>query len=371
MRAQAKQARHEEEEESAFVSMTDMTVGFLFIMMILLAFFASQMRDPDSVSKTEFDAVIAQRDILKQERDAFERESIEWRTIAETRAIRIAELEALLAQLRQERDALEAEVQRLEIQRDELKASLTSAEQEIQRLLKRIAELEEDITVKDARIEELQRQLAELQKVDPLEAYLAQVAQVRRQVLVRLRDAIRADFPDLQVELSEESDAIRFQGEGLFASGRSNLARDKAEIVSRLAQRLDEVLPCFTLGEASQFDSDCNPGFVMIEAVQIEGHTDNEGSDQLNRNLSAARANSTFFAMTGAADSVMQHLNLKRQPVLSVAAYGPDRPVATNETLEGRATNRRIDLRFIMVTPQDTDGIEMIRRALETIGGQQ
>lgn len=370
MRAQAKQVRHEEEEESAFVSMTDMTVGFLFIMMILLAFFASQMRDPDSVSKTEFDAAIAQRDTFKQERDAFERESIEWRTIAETRAIRIAELEAMLAQLSQERDALEAEVQRLVIQLDELKASLTSAQLEIQRLLKRIAELENEIAAKDARIEELQRKLAELQKVDPLEAYLAQVAQARRQVLVRLRDAIRADFPDLQVELSEESDALRFQGEGLFASGRSDLAGNKAEIVSRLAQRLDEVLPCFTLGEASQFDSACNPGFVMIEAVQIEGHTDNVGSDQLNRNLSAARANSTFFAMTGAAEGVMQHLNLKRQPVLSVAAYGPDRPVATNDTPEGRATNRRIDLRFIMVTPQDTDGIEIIRQALETIGGQ-
>lgn len=108
----------------------------------------------------------------------------------------------------------------------------------------------------------------------------------------------------------------------------------------------------------------------MIEAVQIEGHTDNVGSDQLNRNLSAARANRTFFEMTGAADGVLQHLNLKRQPVLSMAAYGPDRPVTTNDTAEGRSTNRRNDLRFIMVTPQDTDGIEVIRQALETVGGQ-
>ncbi|MBD3623826.1 MAG: OmpA family protein, partial [Rhodobacteraceae bacterium] len=113
------------------------------------------------------------------------------------------------------------------------------------------------------------------------------------------------------------------------------------------------------------------PDFVMIEAVQIEGHTDDVGTDRVNRNLSAARANSTFFPMTQAAERVMQHQNLKRQPVLSVAAYGPDRPVASNETPEGRATNRRIDLRFIMVTPQDTDGIEIIREALESVGEQQ
>ncbi|WP_106744675.1 OmpA family protein [Yoonia maritima] len=105
----------------------------------------------------------------------------------------------------------------------------------------------------------------------------------------------------------------------------------------------------------------------MIEAVQIEGHTDDVGTDRLNRTLSAARANNTFFAMTQAAQGVMQHQNLKSQPVLSVAAYGPDRPVASNDTREGQATNRRIDLRFIMVTPQDTDGIEVVRKALESV----
>ncbi len=39
MRANASRKRtHEEEEESVFVSMTDMTVSFLFIVMVLLAF---------------------------------------------------------------------------------------------------------------------------------------------------------------------------------------------------------------------------------------------------------------------------------------------------------------------------------------------
>lgn len=363
MRAQAKQVRHEEEEESAFVSMTDMTVGFLFIMMILLAFFASQMRDPDSVSKREFDQVVAQRNEFERDRD-------EWQSRAETRAKRIAELETLLEQLRLERTELQQQVAALQSERDQLVSALDDAQARIIELERLLEALRNELSRKDARIAELEEQLAILQQVDPLEAYLAKVAQERRLILTRLRDAIRADFPDLQVELSEESDALRFQGEGLFASGRSNLTRAKSAIVSRLAQRLDEVLPCFTLGPASTFDTACNPGFVLIEAVQIEGHTDNVGTDRVNRNLSAARANSTFFAMTEAAAGVMQHLNLKRQPVLSVAAYGPDRPVTSNDTPQGRATNRRIDLRFIMVTPQDTDGIEVIREALQSVGAQ-
>lgn len=356
MRAQAKQVRHEEEEESAFVSMTDMTVGFLFIMMILLAFFASQMRDTDAVSKIEYDRVTEERD--------------DWRALAETRAEQISELEALLAQLRLERADLQARVAALEAERNTLKADLASAEQEITLLEARIEDLLAQLEQIEARIQELERQLAELKEIDPLEAYLAQVAQVRRQVLARLRDAIRADFPDLQVELSEEGDALRFQGEGLFATNSPSLTKEKRDIVARLAQRLDEVLPCFSLGPVSEFDMSCNPGFVMIEAVQIEGHTDDRGPDRVNRNLSAARANNTFFAMTEAAEGVMRHLNLKLQPVLSVAAYGPDRWVASNDTPEGRATNRRIDLRFIMVTPQDTRGIEVIREALQSVDAQ-
>lgn len=349
MRAQAKRIRHEEEEESAFVSMTDMTVGFLFIMMILLAFFASQAGDPDAVSKTEYDRVVEARD--------------SWQQMAEIREETIAQLEAELARLLREKEQLEALVL-------ELNANLTTAETRIENLEERLRQLIAEIEQKDFEIDQLRQKLAELKQVDPLEAYLARVTQTRREVLTRLRDAIRADFPDLQVELSEESDALRFQGEGLFASGRSDLASDRRAIVARLAQRLNEVLPCFTIGQASRFDNTCNSGFVMIEAVQIEGHTDDVGTDRLNRTLSAARANNTFFAMTQAAQGIMQHLNLKRQPVLSVAAYGPDRPVALNDTQEGRATNRRIDLRFIMVTPQDTDGIEVVREALESVVDQ-
>lgn len=363
MRAQAKRLRNEEEEESAFISMTDMTVGFLFIMMILLAFFASQMKDSDSVSRSQYDRMVHDRN--------------EWRQRAETRAEIIVRLEAEIEALKQQRDRLQTQVSDLSAALDverarvtELTAELYTAHARIEKLEERIRKLLQRVAELDEEIEKLRRRLAELEKINPLETYLSQMAQERRKVLQRLRDALRADFPDLQVDLSKESDALRFQGEGLFATGSSNLVGDRREIVAQLAQRLDEVLPCYTVGQASLFDAKCNPYGVMIEAVQIEGHTDDVGSDQENRDLSAKRGNSTYFVMTEAAGRLTQHQNLKEQPVLSVAAYGPDRPVTSNETPEGRATNRRIDLRFIMVTPQDTDEIEVIRKALESVGDQ-
>ena len=68
----------------------------------------------------------------------------------------------------------------------------------------------------------------------------------------------------------------------------------------------------------------------------VEGHTDDSGDPQSNLQLSEKRA----FA-------VMQYL---RQALLIPAdrvqaiGYGPDRPVASNKSADGRAKNRRIDV---------------------------
>jgi len=353
MRAQRKRARHEEEEDSAFVSMTDMTVGFLFIMMILLAFFVSKISNEETVLLSEYEAVVTERD-----------ESLK-KVVSQSETI--VRLEEELIKLRKERTALIEERDLLIKQLDEARIETDNLNLRVKELETSLEKLKALILEKNLAIKKLQAELDQLKQVDPLEAYLSQVAQVRRDILKRLRDAILLDFPDLKVELSEESDALRFQGEGLFASGSSKLNSEKSAIVEKLSKRLDEVLPCFTIGAASSFSESCNSGFIMIEAVQIEGHTDNIGTDITNRTLSAARANNTFFAMTSAAPRVMKHLNLKQQPVLSVAAYGPDRPVTTNENLTGRATNRRIDLRFIMVTPKDTNGIATIRSKLSSV----
>jgi OmpA-OmpF porin, OOP family len=70
--------------------------------------------------------------------------------------------------------------------------------------------------------------------------------------------------------------------------------------------------------------------------ISIEGHTDANGSDSANLILSQDRA-----------DAVKQFLianaGLNAEKISSIG-YGEVRPVATNETNDGRARNRRIDL---------------------------
>ncbi|HVY46247.1 MAG TPA: OmpA family protein, partial [Minicystis sp.] len=71
-----------------------------------------------------------------------------------------------------------------------------------------------------------------------------------------------------------------------------------------------------------------------ITLLSIEGHTDNRGSDELNDKLSKARAKSCL-------DYLVAHgIEAKR---LSSSGYGPTRPIADNNTAEGRQKNRRTE----------------------------
>ncbi|WP_237152181.1 OmpA family protein [Oryzibacter oryziterrae] len=345
MRAGGRRAeRHEEEEESAFVSMTDMTVSFLFIVMILLAFFASQLRSTDTVPRKDYEQVTAERD------DAIHK----------------------IQDLQQQIERLNAEVRDAEQQVEQLKAAVRNNEQEINRLKSEIRARDEELARKVAEIKklndqiaELERQLAALKPENRLETYLSAVADQRRQMLEALQSQLKIDFPDLQVIVSAEMDALRFKGDGLFQSGSSELAPDKKLIVEAIAGRLNELLPCFTFGPKAAWRAECNRAGAVIEAIQIEGHTDSTGDDNANLTLSTSRANATFFAMAASRPDLVDFLNTRKQPVLSVAGYGEMRPVEDNSTKEGRATNRRIDLRIIMYTPRSMEEIEAVRNALE------
>ncbi len=401
----ARRGPQHEEEESVFVSMTDMTVSFLFIIMILLAFFASRFNAEETVPATVYEPVRAERDALREALDLMGerlataqaeivdligqrtvlREALSLAEIERDAALdilvdrnaRIDELEAELAAVRSERDALLRSMADVEdrlaaalARIEALRTALATVETERDATLEMLADRRDRILELDAEIAALSAELARLSRPDPLEAYIARVAVEREAVLERLRDALLADFPELEGVITSESDVLRFQGEGLFASGSDALLAARIPIVERIAERLDALLPCYTLGARAAYSAQCNPAFAVIEAVQIEGHTDSDGSDALNVALSARRGAATYAAMTAHRPDLIAHRNLAGQPVLSIAGYGEGRPVIDNTTARGKATNRRIDLRFIMVTPGESTEIGLIRDRLRGTGDE-
>ncbi|UCH79676.1 MAG: OmpA family protein [Nitrospiraceae bacterium] len=76
--------------------------------------------------------------------------------------------------------------------------------------------------------------------------------------------------------------------------------------------------------------------------VVIEGHTDSTGSAAVNEQLSKERAMAVM-------EYLLQNRTLPAEKMISVG-YGPDKPLASNATAEGRAINRRIDVIIKPVT---------------------
>jgi len=70
-------------------------------------------------------------------------------------------------------------------------------------------------------------------------------------------------------------------------------------------------------------------------AVELAGYTDNTGDPQANNKLSLDRANSVRDQLLAAGIDTTR---------LTAVGYGRDRPVTSNDTDEGRARNRRLEL---------------------------
>lgn len=69
--------------------------------------------------------------------------------------------------------------------------------------------------------------------------------------------------------------------------------------------------------------------------IVVQGYTDSTGSDAINNKLSTARAKAVYDYLLG---SGLKTLSIK------YVGYGSSNPVASNDTAEGRAANRRVVL---------------------------
>jgi OmpA-OmpF porin, OOP family len=92
-----------------------------------------------------------------------------------------------------------------------------------------------------------------------------------------------------------------------------------------------------------------SPGCCPIAShvrMEISGHTDSQGREEMNLNLSQSRA-----------DAVLNGLLARKVLVSNLVAqgYGESRPIASNETEEGREQNRRIEFRLLAVETPEAD----------------
>ena len=192
-------------------------------------------------------------------------------------------------------------------------------------------------------------------------------AEERTRILEEVKRDLEMQGVQVKVDLS--TGVLRLPNEILFSKGRADISAEGKKTLTILAGSLQKVLPCYTESGRDERGADCEDTPHRIEALFIEGHTDSDpiapgANFKDNWELSTARATETYRALVSAQaglESLSSAIGQKSQPILSVAGYSDRRPVVEGEDEAAKSTNRRIDLRLIMVSPRpdaiaDIDG---------------
>jgi outer membrane protein OmpA-like peptidoglycan-associated protein len=192
----------------------------------------------------------------------------------------------------------------------ESKANSKAAEADLERAEAEYQKLQEG---------ELNRTRSELASTSQA---LSAERKARSEAEERYREAMRklAEAATLNVKEESRGTVIVLPGNVLFESGKATLAPAAQQKLTLIAGTLAP--------QAEEHD------------LVVEGHTDSRGSRDLNMQLSLERA-----------QAVMNYLVSRGVPAEAITAVGigPDRPVADNNTRDGRTENRRVE---IIVKPQ-------------------
>jgi len=195
---------------------------------------------------------------------------------------------------------------------DDMLKAAQSRRQELARLKQEGEDREGQITALNAEVKRLEERLGGVSQ-----ERIALQRRVDAQARLRANlTQVETSFLPEEARVSRTGDDITISLLGIsFPVGKSTIDASNEALMSKVRDAL---------------------ALFPITSVIVEGHTDSQGSDSANLILSQDRA-----------DAVKQYLvtnfGLDAEKVTSIG-YGETRPVASNDTADGRARNRRIDL---------------------------
>ena len=208
---------------------------------------------------------------------------------------------------------------------DELSGKLRSAELQLKQCRSKLQTAQEltgaDMQALKAEITALEEDIA--RKTDLIERMKAELIRGTPQLPMELSIALQefAESNDM-ITFDEATGILKFKSDLLFRSGSAQVMSSADEAIKQLSSIMDSE-------QAKQFD------------LVVAGHTDSDpikyskAKHPTNWHLSAHRAISVLEKM------VADGISPKR---ISIRGFGEQRPVEPNDTKEGKASNRRVEI---------------------------
>ncbi len=169
---------------------------------------------------------------------------------------------------------------------------------------------------------------SDVEKIRTLQSELDELKNAQKLLAERLSQEIKDK--QVRLEMLEKGLVITFVAEVLFDSGKEKLREESLPILDKVIGVIKQEVPDNNIG--------------------IEGHTDNEPIKysrwKTNWELSAQRALSVLYYLE------QNGISSSR---LSAIGYGEHRPISSNDTVEGRQMNRRVE---IVILPRSVKKIE-------------
>jgi chemotaxis protein MotB len=255
---------------------------------------------------------------------------------------KISELRSDLAQLEQEQADLREKLQKQNEKMAEMTALKETQQSTISDLREKVRtqsdaleRRREELKNKTAQLDELRGEVrTESAQLEKMESHLAESADQKAQLKSKL-DQLRSTHDHIVSELKEEIEkkeviirqmetefSLTFVDRILFEFGRSRLTTNGRKVLDRFGGRLKELEGC---------------------KIRVEGHTDDvpilpeyRYKYPTNWELSASRA-------AAVVRHLQEEIGLEPEGMEAVGRSFYD-PVASNDTPEGRARNRRVEL---------------------------
>ena len=189
----------------------------------------------------------------------------------------------------------------------------------VQALQDNAAKLDQNLSASDQQVEMLTARIAEMEEklggIEKEKSVLAQQMEAQAKVREQFA-AIEKQFSREEANVLRKGNDIIIRLIGLsFPVGKSTIEPQNFSLLTKVQ-------------EAINMFPDCG--------ITIEGHTDSHGSDEKNMILSQERA-----------DAVSQYILANMgidSSLMNAVGYGESKPIASNETKESRAKNRRINV---------------------------
>ena len=328
--------RSEQGEQGFWPSYADMmsAVALILFFLMLLAYIQNMITG-NTLRRTQETLGITQQELEDSEKN-----------LASAR-LQLSDTQSKLTLTQRQVDVATEELNKITV---DLDAARTTLEQQQLDLASQKAELASQSQLLSDQEKLISQQeaylLAANEEILSMHNQMQSISVLRMDILKQIRDSVAQVMGDSsRVSISDNGSIVL--GDGVFfESGKADILPDGYPTLEKLIDAFAAIL------------SDGN-NTRYIDSIVISGHTDWDGTNEMNRELSTRRANAVLdYILFNGAQKLGPYAEY-----FSAAGYGEERPIPGTDqnTAEGKAANRRIEISIVL---KDDSILDLVDRYL-------